>query len=166
MTAEPQPTHQSGDAGSFVDDVFWKRHANPRSVWAFIATYPVLVLAVYFRSRPLLAAMFLSILANLTLVSPPETDDAWATRVVLGEQVWLERGLLSQKTTFGLTAIGAMVNLYTLRAAVHRRPGQTVVGTVASMLLMFLFFHRMVSLYETYGVVDFRHDTPNSVRKS
>ena len=151
MPSETGVSRRRVDVGGVVDDVFWRPHTNPHSVWGFVATYPVFVAAIYRRSRPLFAVTALSLITNLVGVSPPETDDAWGTRVVLGEQVWLERGLLSETETFGLTALGAVVNLYTLRAAMNQHLGRTVAGTVASVALMFLFFDRMVELYETDG---------------
>lgn len=134
--------------GEFVEEAFWNRHANPWSVRGFVLTYPALVLAVYRRSRVLGAGVLLSLAANLRLVSPPETDDAWATRVVLGERVWLERGVRSSRSDILVAAVGGLVNLLTLRAAARRRPVETALGTAASMALMLLFFDRMARLYE------------------
>ncbi|KAB1188521.1 MULTISPECIES: DUF6653 family protein [Haloferax] len=159
MTAEGEIQHR-GTVGEFVDDVFWSPHANPRSVWAFVALYPVFIAAIYRRSRPLLAVALLSIFANLAVVSPPETDDAWATRVVLGEQVWLERGLLSETGAVGITALGAMANLYTLRAAVKRQRLRTAGGLCVSMVFMFVFFDRMVKLYDAEGSVNSELESP------
>ena len=125
----------------------WSRHANAGSVWAMVAAFPTLVVAIYRRDRPLLVGTLLAVALNPVLFSPPEDDDAWATRVVLGERVWLEREpLASPETAF--VAASAPVYLFTLRAAAKRRPVRTVVGTVASMTLMLLFFRRMVRLHE------------------
>lgn len=151
MGTEPRMDEQGETVSGVVDEVFWAPHANPQSVWGFVATYPVFIAAIYRRSPPLLAVTLLSIGANLVGVSSPETDDAWGTRVVLGEQVWLERGVLSETGAFGLTAVGAVVNLYTLCAAVNQEFGRTVAGTIASVAFMFLFFDRMVELYESDG---------------
>lgn len=129
------------------DGSLWSRHANPWSVWTLVVAYPTLILAIYRRDGPLLAGVLLFVAANPLLASPPETDDAWATRVVLGERVWLERGLLSSPETL-FTALCAPVPLYTIRAAVERRPVRTAVGTVASLVLFLVFFRRMVTLYE------------------
>lgn len=134
--------------GTGIDvETLWNRHESPVSVWWLVLMYPVLVCAIYRRSRPLVGVLALSLAANLFVVSPPETDDAWATRVVRGEREWLDRGLFSSESDLLIVAVGGAVNLYTLRAAVHRRPVETVVGTAASLLLTFLFFHRMADLY-------------------
>jgi hypothetical protein len=130
-------------------DALWNRHESPVSVWWLVLMYPVFVLAIYRRSRPLAGTLVVSLAANLFVVSPPETDDAWATRVVRGEQEWLDRGLFSSKSDLLIVAVGGLVNVYTLRSAFHRRPAGTAAGTLASLVLTFLFFGRMAALYET-----------------
>lgn len=136
-----------GDRRSGLDvESLWNRHESPVSVWGLVLTYPVFVAAVYRRSRRLGGVLVLSLAANLFVVSPPETDDAWATRVVRGERAWLDRGATASDSL--LVGVGGLVNLYTLRAAVHRRPVRTTAGVLASMTLTFLFFHRMAAVYE------------------
>lgn len=103
----------------------------------------MLVLAIYRRNRALLAGTISPVVLNPILFSSPKDDDARATRVVLGERVWLERG---PDTLFA--AASAPVYLFTLRAADNRRPIGTAIGVVTSMALMLLFFRRMVRLYE------------------
>ena len=119
------------------------------SVWWLVLLYPVFVLALYRRSKPLAGVVLTSLAANVFLVAPPDPDDAWATRVVRGERLWLDRGLRSADAGLALTVIGGVLNVYTLRAALHRRPVRTALGTVASMVLMGLFFDRMADLYES-----------------
>jgi hypothetical protein len=131
-----------------VTTAFWEPHASPRSVWPLVAAYPLLLFAVYRRNPRLLGGTLLGVVANLLLVSPPETDEAWATRVVLGERVWLDRGLDSEPGTLGLLAVGGAVHLATMRAALRQDRLATLVGGAASMLLMGLFFDRMVRLYD------------------
>lgn len=144
-------TRDGDGLGGFVETAFWEPHASPASVWGLIATYPLVVLAVYRRSWPLFVATICLVVLNLRIPSPPEDDTAWATRVVLGERVWLDRGLSSQPTALAVAGVGATIQLYTLRAALARRPGRTVLGTVASVVSMFVFFDAMVRLYERHG---------------
>jgi len=131
---------------TLAERLFWDRHASPRSVWLLVATYPLVVLAVYRRSRGLAAAVVVAVLVSLR-VSPPATDEAWATRVVRGEQVWLDRGLRSEPGTLALLALGALVQFATFGAATRRCERSTAVGTVVSMGVMGLFFDRMARLY-------------------
>jgi hypothetical protein len=138
--------------GNFVagidSNALWKRHESPTSVWWFVLMYPVIILTLYRRSRALGGCLLISLVVNLFVVSPPKNDDAWATRVVRGEQVWLEQGLLSSTENLLFTTVGGVVHLYTFRAALHRQPIRTAVGTVVSMVLILLFFDRMAELYE------------------
>ncbi|MFC4436531.1 MULTISPECIES: DUF6653 family protein [Natrialbaceae] len=134
-------------AKSLSERYFWSRHANPGSVWTFVLAYPTLVLAIYRRDRRLLLGTLGFVAVNPLLFAPPADDEAWATRVVLGERAWLEQGsFFSANALF--VAASAPVYLYTLRAAVQRRPLGTAGGTVLSLLLMLLFFRRMARLYE------------------
>ena len=138
------------ERGTVTERLFWERHASPRSVWLLVATYPLVVLAVYRRSRGLAATVVLSVLVSLR-VSPPATDEAWATRVVRGERVWLDRGQRSEPGTLALLALGAFVQFATFGAAARRHGRPAAVGTAASMGLMGLFFDRMARLYEARG---------------
>ncbi len=140
-------TDRTARRDRLTDRLFWSRHANPWSVWTYVLAYPTLVLAIYRRDRRLLAGTLAFVAVNPLLFRPPETDEAWATRVVLGEQVWMDRGSVLSTTTL-LTAGSAPVYVFTLRAAAKRDALGTVVGTLASMALMLLFFGRMARLYE------------------
>jgi hypothetical protein len=139
------------DDRRLVDRLFWARHANPGSVWTLIATFPVLVAGLYRRDRRLLAATLLFVAVNPLVFPPPADDRAWATRVVHGERVWLERGLGSSPADVAVLALGAPVVLYTLRAALAGRPLRTALGTLLSLGAMLLFFERMARLYERFG---------------
>jgi hypothetical protein len=126
----------------------WDSHATAGSVWGLFASFPVLVLGLYWRDRRLLAATLGFVALNPVLFEPAADDSAWATRVVLGEREWLDQGLRSSPADAAFVALCAPVILSTLRAAVDRRPLRASVGTLASMGLMLLFFGRMARLYE------------------
>jgi hypothetical protein len=139
--------HRVVRADGFTKRYFWSRHANPRSVWTLIAAYPALILGIYWRHRPLLAGTLLFVAINPLVFEPPDNDEAWATRVVLGEQVWFDRGLLSSPKDVVFVAFAAPIYPYTLRVALERRPIETVLSTAVSVLSMFVFFDRMARLY-------------------
>ena len=130
-----------------MSEVLWSRHANPWSVWTAVLAYPLLVLALYRRSRLLLGVVLLFVPLNPLLFRPPRDDRAWATRVVLGERVWLDRGLVPSREA-AMAAASAPVYLATFGAALGKSRWGTLGGTVLSMALMIRFFDRMVRLYE------------------
>jgi hypothetical protein len=138
---------EDGDGHDDIAGGLWLRHARPGSVWTLFAAFPVLVFGLYRRDRRLLAGTLLFVLLNPLLFEPASDDGAWATRVVLGERLWLERGLGSSPADLGFTILAAPVVLATLRAAVRRNRLRTAAGTAASMALMLLFFRRMERLY-------------------
>jgi hypothetical protein len=135
---------------SGVRRFLWGRHANPRSVWSLFLVFPLLVLGVYRRDRPLLAGTLLFVLVHPLAVSEPDDDDAWATRVVRGERAWLDRGLFASTADLLFVVLCAPVILFTLRSAVRREPVRTAVGTPLSMVLMLVFFGRMARLYDRW----------------
>ncbi|WP_435153545.1 DUF6653 family protein [Haladaptatus sp. DFWS20] len=133
---------------SVAELFFWSRHANPWSVWTLVVAYPMLILAIYRRRRLLLVGTLLFVSVNPLLFAPPDDDEAWATRVVLGERVWFERGLLSSPRDSLFVGVTAPIHLFALRAAIKRQPVRTLFGTAVSLVCMFVFFDRMVRLYE------------------
>ncbi|WP_306061703.1 DUF6653 family protein [Natronococcus wangiae] len=139
---------RAGAGDRLVDRYFWSGHANPWSVWAFVAAYLTLVLAIYRRNRTLLTEVLPLVAINPLVAPEPADDSAWATRVVFGERIWLEQGTLRSTNTL-FTAASAPVFLFMLKSAVERRSLRTGVGTVASIVLMLAFFRRMARLYET-----------------
>jgi hypothetical protein len=66
----------------------WKRHSNPWSVWTRILSYPLAYVPVWnrcWKQGALVGAWFT---ANPVIFPAPEDDSSWATRCVLGEQLW------------------------------------------------------------------------------
>lgn len=112
-----------------------------------VVAYPFLVLAIYRRSGPLLVGTLAFVAANPLLVSPPADDGAWATRVVLGERLWLGEGVWPTRD-LAYAVLAAPIYLFTLGSAVRRRPIRTLLGTAASMVAMFGFFDRMARRYD------------------
>jgi hypothetical protein len=125
----------------------WARHANPGSVPTLVVACPVLFAGVYRRDRALPAGTLLFVLMNPLLFDPPEGDDAWATRVVLGERRRLEAGIGSSPFGALLVAVAAPVDLYAIRSAVRRDAAGTVFGTGLSVALTLPFFGRASQLY-------------------
>jgi hypothetical protein len=69
----------------------WRRHRNPWSGWTRVALGPALAVAIWLHSWPWIALLVLALLTNPFWFPPPERDDAWMTRAVDGERLWLAR---------------------------------------------------------------------------
>lgn len=113
-----------------------------------VLAYPMLILSIYQRDRSLLIGTLLLVAVNPFVFSLPDDDQAWSTRVVLGEQVWLAQGIRSSLVDLLFVTLATPVYLYTLRSAVKQQPVRTVLSTMISILAMLLFFNRMTQLYE------------------
>lgn len=80
-----------------MDEGSWARHANPLSGWSRLFAGPLIFLALWspfwiglWGVLPILAAVAWSWL-NPRLFPPPDNCDAWMTKGVLGERVFLNR---------------------------------------------------------------------------
>lgn len=80
-----------------MDDAVWARHASPWSVWTRIPILPVLALAIWSRvwlgwwCLALIAALVVWIYFNPRVFPAPAHLNAWASKGVLGERVFLAR---------------------------------------------------------------------------
>jgi hypothetical protein len=68
----------------------WKRHSNPWSVWTRVFTNPLVYVPVWNRSWRQAIPVAAWFLLNPRLF-PPKDDSSWATRSVLGEQIWTRK---------------------------------------------------------------------------
>ncbi|WP_336000643.1 DUF6653 family protein [Halorientalis halophila] len=127
----------------------WERHANPKSGWSRLATLPLLMVAIYRRDRRLLVATLAFVAINPVLFSPPESDDAWMTRVVYGERLWLDRGTWRHPIQL-LNVANALLTLYALRAAVRRQPVRTTLATAGAMTAKLAFVAFVADYYDRH----------------
>lgn len=80
-----------------MDDAVWTRHASPWSVWTRIPILPVLALAIWSRvwlgwwCLVPIAALMVWIYFNPRVFPAPSHLNAWASKGVLGERVFLAR---------------------------------------------------------------------------
>lgn len=80
-----------------LDDEGWNRHANPWSGWTrFITCLPLLAAAIWSRrwldwwSLLPIGLALIWIVVNPRVFSPVRDDDAWITRGVFGERLYVE----------------------------------------------------------------------------
>jgi hypothetical protein len=141
-----------------LDEEGWARHANPWSGWTRFATLPLLVLAGWSRVwiGPWWLLFFALLLAwlwvNPRLFPPPRTWDAWITRGVLGERLWLARDTAPVPPHHrSLPAILSVVALAGLLPMVYGiialEPWPTLAGMAVVLLGKLWFVDRMAWLH-------------------
>lgn len=143
-----------------MDEATWARHANPWSVYSRFTALPLIALSVWSRwwlgwdaLYPLACTIFW-IWLNPRLFPAPKSTDNWASKGVMGEQLFLRRRKLLLPiprvkyahlyTLVSIAGVGVMMyglwkfDLYA-----------TTIGMLVAMLSKTLFLHQMVKLYET-----------------
>jgi hypothetical protein len=126
----------------------WKRHSNPWSVWTRILSYPLSYLPVWNRSWKQGVAVGAWFAANPVIFPPPEDDSSWATRCVLGEQLWTAKR--RRDFPMALSATSAVFFSGALLAAYKRRFWPMMFFGGTSYLLKLWFLDRMTLYYEEH----------------
>jgi len=143
-----------------MDEATWARHANPWSVYSRFTALPLIALSVWSRwwlgwdaLYPLGFTIFW-IWLNPRLFPAPKSTDNWASKGVMGEQLFLRRRKLLLPiprvkyahlyTLVSIVGVGVM--MYGLwKFDIYA----TVIGMLVAMISKTLFLHQMVKLYET-----------------
>lgn len=144
-----------GERVEGLTETFWRRHSNPKSGWSRVLTFPALLYAIYRRDWRLLAVVLAFAVCNPILFSPPETDDAWMTRVVLAERWWLrqgDRGLFDASYPNACNLLNVPLTGYALLAAARRRPVRAALAGAASMAVKFWYVAALVRRYDAREV--------------
>ncbi len=141
-----------------MDDATWARHANPLSVYSRFTTLPLLTLAIWSRvwlgwwCLIPIALTILWIWYNPRAFNPPQSTANWASRITLGERVYLNRKttpipehhIIVLKVITGMATISVAILIYGLAVL---NVWATVCGMLLSIITKLWFVDRMVWLY-------------------
>jgi hypothetical protein len=133
----------------------WSRHASPWSVLTRVATFPVVLAAVWSRAwlgwwalLPM-AAVVIWLWLNPRLFRPPARTDNWASKATFGERVWLNRASIPIPAHHGkaatvLSALSGAGFVVAVAGASMLEPASTISGGAVCMLAKIWFCDRMV----------------------
>lgn len=138
-----------------IDEEAWKRHANPWRGWTRVPILPLLVLAVWSRvwlewwCLVPITALLLWMGGNPRVFAPPESTDAWMSKGVLGERVWLNREDVlvpahHETVPTVLSVISAIGVLFIIWGLVVLAAWPAVLGTVVALVGTLWVVDRMV----------------------
>ncbi|QFU18029.1 hypothetical protein GDR74_05295 [Microvirga thermotolerans] len=141
-----------------MDERTWERHANPWSVWTRVASFPLLLLAVWSHawiglwSIVAVALVALWLWLNPRLFPPPARTDGWSAMATFGERVWLNRGNVPipadhARVASILSAVAALGIFPAFAGAFLNDLTMTAFGSAVVMLGKLWFCDRMVWLY-------------------
>ncbi|MFD3748043.1 DUF6653 family protein [Nocardia sp. NPDC058633] len=138
----------TGKSFARVRRAVFARHASPWSAWSRWATAPLVLVPVWNRSWSQAAVIGAWFVVNPVIFPEPAHQRAWATRAVLGEELWLIDHPRDAGLAVDLAATGA--GLIALGGAWHRRPVPTVVAAGTTMLLLLGYWELMARYYEAH----------------
>ena len=125
-----------------VRRAIFARHAHPLSAWSRWATTPLVLLPVWTRRRS--HALFVAIWFALNPVIFPKVSDErpWATRAMLGEELWISRR--PRDTATALSVVTSLVAVVALIAARGHRAVPAAAAVAAQMALTLVYWRQMV----------------------
>jgi hypothetical protein len=126
----------------------WERHSNPWSVWTRVLTNPLVYIPVWNRSWQQAIPVAAWFLLNPRLFPPPKDDSSWATRSVLGEQLWARS--LHADLSMLITALSALFFLLALYSAYAHRLWRLISFGGFALGFKLWFIGRMVVYYNEH----------------
>ena len=126
----------------------WKRHSNPWSVWTRILSYPLVYVPFWNRNWKQGAAVAAWFAANPVLFPETKSDESWATRGVLGEQLWTAERPRDLSTL--INSVSAAFFAGGLLATYRRRFWPMAFCAVVALLLKLWYIDRMTFYYERH----------------
>jgi hypothetical protein len=125
-----------------VRRAIFARHAHPLSAWSRWATTPLVLLPVWTRRRS--HALMVAIWFALNPVIFPKVSDerSWATRAMLGEELWISRRPRDSATA--LSVVTSLVAAVALVAARRHRAAAAAVAVATQMALTLVYWQQMV----------------------
>lgn len=136
---------------SFIErltrEVF-RHHSNPWSAWTRLLSAPLVFVAIWNRSPRGGALLGAWMLANPVVFPVPGDDEAWATRAVLGEEMWLAERPMDRAMALnvGATALG-LVGVW---GAFGRRLLPTAASAVGQVALVLVLWREYALYYERH----------------
>jgi hypothetical protein len=132
----------------------FERHSNPWSAWTRLLSTPLVLVPFWTRSRKHAALVGTWMLLNPIVFPKPNNDSAWATRAMLGEEMWVAERPIGVAMAVNVAAsafgIGGVVG------ALKRRPTAAALCTVAEVASLLVYWQLMSEYYEEH-----RNHTPN-----
>ncbi|MFI9406920.1 DUF6653 family protein [Nocardia sp. NPDC052316] len=139
---------KSGRTFAGIRRAVFARHSNPWSAWSRWATAPLLLVPVWKRSWPHAAAVGAWFAVNPLIFPAPADQRAWATKAILGEELWLADHPMDAALAVNTAATGAGVAA--VLGAWRRRPVAAAAAIGALMLLLLGYWELMARYYETH----------------
>jgi hypothetical protein len=126
----------------------FSRHAHPVSAWSRWTSTPLILVPIWTRRWSTFAPIGAWMITNPIVTPPPADDSAWATRAVLGEELWLTDHPNDRLTAINAVNSAALIATI-LMARKHNKP-LTIMGTAISMALTLVSWNLYADYYDQH----------------
>lgn len=138
-----------------IRSLVFARHSHPVSAWSRFLTTPLLLAPVRTRRLSLAGVVAAWFAINPVMTPEPQHQRAFATRAMLGEELWAaDPG--QDRALIGLNAAGTVFLTAGVVAAWQRRSIATVLSTAGSMAVTMLCWR----WYAAIHAAALRHQDP------
>jgi hypothetical protein len=137
-----------------VDQKTFERHSNPWSARTRLLSTPLVLVPFWTRSRKHAALVGTWVLLNPIVFPKPTNDSAWATRAMLGEEMWVAERPID--TAMAVNVAASALGIGGVVGALKRKPTATALCTVAEVASLLVYWRLMSEYYEEH-----RNYTPN-----
>jgi hypothetical protein len=124
------------------------RHSNPWSAWTRLFSAPLVFVPIWNRSWRQGAILGVWLIVNPLVFPEPKDDEAWATRAMLGEEMWIAKRPLDWAMALNVGA--AVLGLGGMWRALRRRLLPTGVCAVGQVALLLAYWREMALYYERH----------------
>lgn len=123
------------------------RHSHPLSAWSRFVTTPFLLAPFWAKKAAVTGVVVAWFAINPVMTPAPEHQERFATRAMLGEEIWAadpgrDRGVVALNVAGSICLAGAVC------AAWHRRAVPAGLSTAGSMALTMLCWRRYAAIYD------------------
>jgi hypothetical protein len=126
----------------------FRYHSSPWSAWTRLLSVPLVFVPIWTRSWREGAIVGVWLIANPMVFPEPKDDKAWATRAMLGEEMWIAKRPLDRAMALSVGATA--FNLGGVWGAYKRLLLPTVVCTVGQVGLLLAYWREMAFYYERH----------------
>lgn len=125
------------------------RHCNPWSAWTRWASTPLVLVPVWTRRWSHAAVIGLWFAVNPVIFPRPAHERNWATRAMLGEELWIaQRPKDAAAAVSALSSVAAVAGIV---AARRRRLRVAVAAIAVQMALTMVYWQQMVRYRGRHG---------------
>ena len=126
----------------------FRHHSNPWSAWTRLLSVPLVFVPIWTRSWRQGAILGVWLMVNPIAFPEPKNDRAWATRAMLGEEMWITKRPLDRAMALNVAA--TTLGLGGVWGALKRRPLATVACAVGQVALLLVYWREIALYYERH----------------